>query len=348
MDSSTFHSKGWLPRQAAGLLLVALGAWTACAVYTIHFNPEVADCAFGEAIKNTWAEKMTREYGAKVVVFGGSSCEFSIDGERMLKEFNLPTVNDGEDAGIGASVLTEAALRHLRRGDTLIIGLEPILLTRPLVPSALAAQFSLKAGHPEWVIHPTLGVGGIHWFQLATDLRPGGSVSFTMLGKFAIGRHFRYKPTDYRVSGWKQTDVRMELTGREGLGGRLSDGSVLLLRRLGNWCETNGVRAAYSLPWEFAPDGVLGEDRKEDVHFLLQMEEFFPILKDPYLGCDPNRSDFADTDFHLVTPAAEKRTDELAQQILHWNVWTVAELEALGKAPTTDLVYHQEAGKVHQ
>jgi hypothetical protein len=55
------------------------------------------------------------------------------------------------------------------------------------------------------------------------------------------------------------------------------------------------------------------------------------------LGCDTNQTDFADTDFHLVTSAAEERTDELAQQILHWNVWTVAELETLEMVPAADL-----------
>ena len=87
------------------------------------------------------------------------------------------------------------------------------------------------------------------------------------------------------------------------------------------------------MPLGDMPPAILHDFRRQNIHFLLQMAAIFPVLKDPRLGTDSNRNDFADTSFHLATPAAQLRTDDLAGQILTWNVWTVEELRALGKAP---------------
>ena len=60
---------------------------------------------------------------------------------------------------MGATVLTESVLEHLRPGDTLIVSIEPGLLTAPLDQTALGVQFSFAVRHPNWVLNPVLGVG---------------------------------------------------------------------------------------------------------------------------------------------------------------------------------------------
>ena len=82
---------------------------------------------------------MTREAGAKLVIYGGSSCLFGIDAERLLHTHQMPAVNLGRGAGMGASVLTLAALQYTRPGDTLVAALEPSLLTGSLEPPRSAA-----------------------------------------------------------------------------------------------------------------------------------------------------------------------------------------------------------------
>jgi len=332
MDSFTSHFKAWIPRQTCGLLCAALFAWVACVFYLFHMNPEVTHYLQGEKIKDGWARKMTAEHGAKIVVYGGSSCQFSIDGERMLRKFNLPTVNDGRSAGMGASMMTESELARVRSGDTLIIALEPGTLTGSIDPTSLAAQFSATAGHPEWVLRPALGIGSINLFEFAVDLRPGGRFLFTMLGKRLMGRPaFRYKLSDIRASGWAQTDVRMSFEGSPGHGDHLSKPGRQLVVRLRDWCQSNQVRVAYSLPWAYSPVDQAAQFRRHNACFLGDMAALVPVLKDPGLGADTNRDDFADTNFHLATPAAEARTDQLARQILNWDLWTVDELTALAK-----------------
>ena len=91
---------------------------------------------------------MTREHGAKILIYGGSSCTFSVDGERLLEQFHLPVVNYGFGASLGPMVLTEAVMNQVRPGDTLIMAVEPGLLTSPFDPPATGIQFAFAEHHP--------------------------------------------------------------------------------------------------------------------------------------------------------------------------------------------------------
>src|ERR1051326_1865468 len=122
MRSSTLHSK--VPWTALGLLAAALAAWGSSDLYTLYLNPEIAFFKHAFTVKHQWAQKLDREYPHKVVVFGGSGCGVSVDGEWMLEKHRMPTVNMGLGAGMGAAVLTRVALKEVRDGDTLIASLE--------------------------------------------------------------------------------------------------------------------------------------------------------------------------------------------------------------------------------
>ena len=309
------------------LLLTAIAAWLGCIFYTLRLNPELKYYVQGAAIKDRWAEKMTREHGPKVLVYGGSSCAFSIDGERMLDRFNLPTVNYGSAAGMGTAILTESVLGQVRPGDTLIAALEPGLLTEAFDPPALGVQFSFAVHHPEWVIHPVLPPASLNWFQALAALRPGGNHTFTLLGKIVSHKPLmRYQEKDYRPSGWEQTDVRMKIVGPPGHGPRLSNDARILLQALRDWSGRNNVRVAYSLPWGYTPPERESSFQRENADFLLQVNEFIPVLKDIHLGADTHIEHFADTVWHLNEAASGLRTDELGEQIKNWNIWTVEEL----------------------
>ena len=334
MDSSTSHFKR-IPRQAVLLLATALVAWAACAFYSVRLNPEVVHYREGDVIKRAWSAQMTREHGAKIVVYGGSSCEFSIDGERLLANYGEPVVNAGRHAGMGPPMLTEAALTDLHRGDTLIVALEPGLLTLPFQEQpALAVQFSVAVHHPEWVLHPVLGVGRVNAGQAAAALRPGGYHVFTLLGKWLRGQpSYRYQLSDYHRSGWAVTAVRVPMTGGAGHGAHLSDDAKRLFGNLSRWCQTNGVRVAYSLPWSYCPYDELRGFQRANSEFVAEMMTYFPVLRDDALGTDTAADDFADTGLHLTAAGAARRTDEFGREIQQWNIWTP---ETLARA-TADL-----------
>ena len=333
MSSSTSHSDRWIPGWTVLLLLMALVAWAGCIFYSLRLNPEVRHYSQGAAIKNAWAEKMTREHGHKILVFGGSSVEFSIDGERMLNKHQLPVVNYGRHAGMGAMVLTESVLEHLAPGDTLIVSLEPGLLTVPLEQTSLGVQFSFAQRRPNWVLHPVLGLGRLNWFQAAALLRPGGYHTFTMLGKLARGKSlYRYQLSDYRASGWKQTAVRVNLEGPAEHSGRLSADSRALLQALRAWCDRHQVRGAYALSWSYSPAAQEHSFQQENLRFLEQVAEYLPILKDARLGADPILEHFSDSALHPNEAGAAVHTDELAGQIKQWEFWTTEELRSLQTA----------------
>lgn len=334
MDSSTSPFKARFPRRTVALLFVIVAAWSLCILFSLKLNPYIRLYVQASRIQDRWADQMTREYGAKILVFGGSSCAFSIDGERMLRRFSLPTVNYGRSASFGATVLTESVLEHLRPGDTLIVAEEPQLLCESLAPLPDGIQFSCAMHHPEWVTHPVLDVQPASWFQVVTALRPGGYPTFTYLGKIATGKPLlRYHLTDYHASGWQQTAVRIKVTGPAYHFPHLSESGCKLLRNLRAWCDQHDVRVAYSLPWSYCPPDRLREFQKSNIDILLKINEFMPVLKDPCLGANTNIDLFADTVWHLTEPGSALRSDSLASSIKNWDTWTTAELHACDSQP---------------
>lgn len=323
MDSSISHFERF-PHRAFLLLMTALVTWVACAFYSVYLNPEVVHYREGYAIQNAWAAQMVREHGAKTVVYGGSSCAFSVDGERMLAHDGEPIVNGGLIAGMGPMILTESALSHLRRGDTLIVAVEPELLTESFKEqTAIAVQYSLASHHLEWVLHPALEMGRVNWFQVAAALRPGGYHTFTLLGKLAQGKPlYRYQLSDYHRSGWMQTAVRLPLTQAAEHGTRLSDDARLLLTNISKWCQTNGIRVAYAFPWSYCPPDQLRRFKKENAEYIAEVMTILPVLRDPSLGADPVAEDFADSPLHPIEAAAARHTDELARELRQWDTWT--------------------------
>ena len=327
MDSSTSPFKARLPALALKLLLVALTAWLAGAFYTVEFSPDVLGHVREARLKARWAEKMSCEHGAKTVVYGGSSCTFSIDGRRLLDQFQLPVVNYGFGADLGALVLTEAVLDQVHPGDTLIVALEPGLLTGPLDPPGLGIKFAFAEQHPGWVTHPAFSLPAQGWFHALAALRPGSYHTFTLLGKIALRQPLmRYSMDDFNPSGYAQTPVRLVINGPPGHGPELSAGARMLLQDLQVWCRQRRVRIAYSLPWAYTPPAAKAAFLKSNLDFLRQVNQILPVLKDPLLGADTVAEHYSDTAWHLTAAAAVLRTEDFALQLKNWNLWTDAEL----------------------
>jgi len=330
MASSILPFKTRFPVLAAALLLTALTAWLACGFYSVELSPDVTLFKQEAALKDRWAEKMTREFGAKVLVYGGSSCTFSIDGERLMNRFHLPVVNYGYGAELGPLVLTESVMDHVRPGDTLIMALEPNLLTDPFDPPAAGVKFAFAEHHPRWVLHPAFSGPADDWFHALAALRPGSYHTFTLLGKIAGRRPLmRYSITDFNPSGFAQTKVRVKITGPPGNGPELSADARAMLQHLRTWCDQRQVRLAYSLPWGCTPPEAKAAFQRSNIDFLLQINAFIPVLKDPQLGADTDPDHYADTVWHLSGTGSALRTDALGAEIKNWDLWTEAELRRL-------------------
>jgi hypothetical protein len=328
MNSSTSHSDRGIPVLGVKLLSVAVVAWVACVAYTFWLNPEVRFYAQLSTIQDAWSRKMDGEHGQKVVVFGGSSCMFSINGEQMLADYGLSTVNRGLAAGMGVKVVTLHALADLRSGDTLIVAFEPGQLCEPAETTSLATQFSYAVGHSDWAVRPALDLPGMPRATSLLELRPGSGLALTLIGKLLSGRDlYRYGVADVHPSGWVVTNVRVPLAGPPGHGPRLSDDMARFLPTLKSWCAQRGIRVAYSLPWAYCPAGKLDEFKQANATILRRIAEMMPVLKEPLLGADSNAQHFADTAWHLNEGGSRLRTDELGRAVKQWSLWSSGELK---------------------
>lgn len=334
MHSSTSPSERRLPRIVIGLLLTAGLVWTLCALYSTRWDAEVRFYTALSRIQDAWVRKLGNTHANKIVFYGGSSCTFSIDGDYLFVNHNLPVVNRGLAAGMGIKIPTLNALKDLKPGDTLVIALEPGQLTSPAELTSLALHFCFAVNHPEWARDRTLQLPACGHISAWLALRPGCQHLVVMTGKLLQGRPlYRYDVEHARPSGFVATDVRNPISGPPGHGDRLSADVVNFLPALRQWCDTNGVRVAYSLPWGYCPPDQAAAFRRQNAATLLRLSAFVPVLKDPQLGADTNATHFADTVWHLTASAARLRTEALAPALKHWDLWSADELRQAAGAP---------------
>jgi hypothetical protein len=332
MTSSISHSESRLPLLALKLLTVAVTTWAACAVYTVWFSPEIRFYRQLVAVQDAWSQKMNREHGQKAVVFGGSSCTFSINGEQLLEQYALPMVNRGLAAGMAIKIPALNALSDLRAGDTLIVALEPGQLTEPIDLTSMAVQFSYARGRSSWATDAALGLSARGRLSTLLALHPGSRHALTLLGKLMQGSAlYRYKVADASPSGWMRTDVKIPLTGPPGHGESLSNDAQRFLFELNKWCRERGVSVAYSLPWAYTPEAEVAAFRKGNAALLLQIMKFMPVLNDPWLGADADAGHFSDTVWHLNEEGSRLRTDGLGRAVKQWSVWSQEELHLIVK-----------------
>ena len=232
---------------------------------------------------------------------------------------------------MGAKVLVRYTAAHARPGDTLIMTMEPSLFAGSLAIPQLGQQFSIAVGHVEWASESDL-IEVRRSFMPATylsALRPGGAHFVTLVAKIITRRPlYRYKIGEFLPTGQKITDVRMPVSAPRG---RVTIGAAgrSFLFQFKQWSATNRVRVIYTLPWAYCAPEELADFQKENIYFLQQMLEYFPVLKERRLGAYPNAAHFADTAYHLTQEGAKIRTRELAEALKQPLITTTNELAVL-------------------
>lgn len=324
MDSFTSRFERIVPWTFVQLLVVALATWATGAIYTVRWNPELTFFRKAHRIKQIAAEKFTQEHTSKVVFIGGSGCATSIDAERLREHHNLPAVNLGLAAGIGARVLTRYGFEFIRPGDTLIVVIEPSLLSAPITLEPLGVHFSLATGQRELLSEN----GRTPWLQTLVSLRPGSYHVFTLAGKILLRRPlYRYHPNEIHAGGWQEVVVHREFGAPLVMGYPLSEDGKRLLARIAEDCAGQNIRVAYALPWVYYPAEQAGLARKAHAHFARQVAEFLPVLSQRDFGIHSTREHFADTEFHPNRAGASIRTDELAAPLKDWRTWSAQDLD---------------------
>lgn len=331
MRSSISHSERRCPRRAVGLLGLALLTLSLAALYTVRLNPEVRFYRHAIAVKRQHAQFLDRHGGTnKVIVCGGSSAAFSIDGARMLERHGLPVVNFGLHAGMEPRFLVAVAAQSARSGDTFVVAMEPGLLTTPFGKSDLAAQMAFALGEPRLIRATDVTGDRVPWVSGLLSLRPGAYHAFTLLGKVLLAKPlYRYAPRDVQPSGWQQAHDFRDITAALPNTNHLSADAVRLLGALARWGQEHNVRVIYSLPWCYVEPAQTEPFRRASAAFLLEVARLLPVLEDPRLGAYDVRDEFADTEWHLKEAGAAARSDALAEQLVANRFWTQAQLQRL-------------------
>jgi hypothetical protein len=303
-----------MPRLTLALAIVALLAVVFGATYALRFDPELLFWKEAAARKLSWVEQMRAKHGHVIGVVGGSTTTFGIDAELIEREYNLPVANLGLHAGMGPITCVGFGLASLQKGDTLIVSLEPGLLTdEDTGTTGLGTRFAYAMGKPEY----------LHWMQeiptqsrLAdlTMLMPGGRLVVTMLGKVGLGIPlYRYSLVDTRPGGLQVTDERRDFivdpadsSGQSKL--ELSPAGAELLTDLRTEAEQRGIHVVYVLPWAYSPAEVAEQVRQANINYLDQVESIVPVLREQNMGVHSVREDFADSGQHLTEIAARKRS----------------------------------------
>ena len=119
------------------------------------------------------AEELEKRGVPKTVVFGGSTVRTSYIPSALEEEFGVHCVNMGLNAGFGADVLSELAMRFAKPGDTVVVALEPDLLSADgnSLPTTSGIDFLLFEDGLPPRRHSFVDMSPLHfagWFQCQT------------------------------------------------------------------------------------------------------------------------------------------------------------------------------------
>lgn len=319
------HSKTKTRTPWLALLLVgcAVLAWLLGAAYTWFLDPEMKFWTAAARQKLDWVDKMRKKHGYVIGVVGGSTTTFGIDAEHIEREHGLPVANLGLHVGMGPEACVGFGFAALKKGDTLIMSLEPGMLAEGIArvtPLATKLAFNLPV------------LRNIFWLSESSNpaltgldslmqLQPGGYHAITMLGKLASGQPlYRYSVTDLRPGGLQVTEDQRDFSestnysNSSDLHGLSRQGREFLFQ-VNQEASKRSIQVFYLLPWAYWPIDGTKERRAANAMFLNDIALFVSIIYEPALGVNSELGDFADSGQHLTKEAALKRSDCLAKAL---------------------------------
>jgi len=309
------------PRLALVLLVTAVLAWCVGALYTSFLDPEMKFWTAAARQKLDWVEMMREKHGYVIGVVGGSTTTFGIDAEYIERKYNLPVANLGLHVGMGPEACIGFGLSALRKGDTLVLSLEPAAFTADYPEaSKLGSKLALLLGRPEL----TTWDGNNPQIELARTLvmaPPGGYHVVTMLGKQALRMPpYRYSIANLQPGGLQVTKERRDLAtemdfASPDTNAQLSALGAQLLKDARLAAEQRGIRLVYVLPWSYWPKETVNEKRTANAALLNTIGRHVPVLIEPSMGAHSELKDFTDSGQHLTTEAAANRSKVLAETL---------------------------------
>ena len=305
-------------------LALAVLMWVVASVVSYGGDPEAA--FWREVIRDREERgKLARvEADGEPVIFvgGGSSCSFSIHSDVLTEVTGFQAVNFGGSAGMGYRYLTDIATAHAKKGDIVILQLEPgIFRGEEGRMSPLAVKVDLSMG---------LASNGRGAFEGALydepvleklkALKPGAKFLGVLAAKvLKRGPMYRYLMEGMRENGTLSVEVshaNPDVGRFQKMSQWMEDESVQEdLAWLARYAEDRGVRIYYTLPWESFREEILVEQRREHADYLMKIEQKIPVLRDDMMGAVGDNSLFLDTGFHMTEEGGRIRSRALGEAL---------------------------------
>ncbi len=310
-----------LPRLTLLLLASAFVAWLSGALYTWFVDPEMKFWTAAVRQKLDWVEKVRERHGYVIGVVGGSTTTFGIDAEYIEREHGLPVANLGLHVGMGPEACIGLGLSALRRGDTLVLSLEPGAFAEEFAEtSTLGSKLSLFLGRPE-IIAWAGKAPELEFIKGLTIMPPGGYHGMTMLGKLAMGLPpYRYSIENLRPGGLQVTEERRDFAAGMDFSSPekvqpISERGVQLLRDAQSTADEKGINLLYILPWSYWPNQSAPQRRAANAALFKALSQHVRVLIEPAMGTHSETKDFADSGQHLTAEAATARSAILAETL---------------------------------
>ncbi len=305
-------------------LVLALLMWGAASGISYFADPEAV--FWREVLRDReMRAKLAREraQGEPVIfVGGGSSCSFSVHPDVLGEVTGFQAVNLGGSAGMGYRYLVDLATAHAKRGDIVILQVEPgIFRGGEGRMTPLAVKMDLSMG----VRGCGRGVfkGALYekpFLEKIKALKPGARFMGVLCAKLLKpGPMYLYEMEGMRENGTLSVVVDQANPDRQSFQ-KMSQWADELavqedLRRMGQYARKNGIRVFYTLPWESYDERSLADQRVEHDAYLSKIEKYLPVLRDAMMGAVGDNDLFLDSGFHMTEKGGRFRSQALGEAL---------------------------------
>ncbi len=306
------------------LLACVVITYALAAYITIQANPEIKFWHSVDQLRDREIAAIRLSQPGKPIIFftGGSSCAFSIDPKIIEDTCGMPAFNLGLPISAGPKYILHQALEKTRKGDILVILLEPDVLTfsSESKPSNSAFGLAIKNGDPSATVGgrsfgETLALRD--WLNFS---RPGPAYLATWLAKAATGRGYRYESKDIRYHGRIETQVSLPtlpLAGTKTVN-QIDPTGRKILTMFQQAASQKGVKLFYSMPWLLTAESSAAENRAANLKILESIHTMIPTVDDGYLGVATDATLFSDSAQHLSAKGSSIRSQGLANALQVW------------------------------
>jgi hypothetical protein len=308
-------------RFLAAILACLVAAYALSFWLTIPANPEVRFWRDVVARRDAEIAHVRKEQPDTPIIFftGGSSCAFSIDPKIIEETCGMPAFNLGLPVSAGPKYLLHQALAKCRKGDLLVVCLEPDELTYDsyFAPTSFTFALALLDGDPAATHGGTSFGGRLSLRDYLNYSRPGPRYITTWIAKAATGKGYRYMTRDIRYHGHIETQVSapsLPLAGPKAVT-QVHPVGRQLLETFKTAAKRKGVRLIYSMPWMLTAAHAAEQNRAANLKILESIRSIIPSFDDGYQGVALDPALFSDSGLHLSAAGSKLRSIALAESL---------------------------------